>query len=513
MQYHTVGFKLSLAKCLSEIGRTTEAINRYNQLLSQDPQNIEAMVGLAEVYASIKRNDEAEDLLGKVNDIRAKLNRALPTQEGHITGPESVAAAFIQNRPATTKVTGKSFRLTPAERAERERKAEAYAKERIGQIRRFQDGMENGNPVAVSEWVRSAQDLISMFTSNKRLLPSDRSKLNSRKIDRTLDERIQLLSSQIHENDIADEDDQTVKNTTRFRDISFDSWFDIFMQCALLLAKAGNTEDAYSILKSAREVHVFHLDPVRERITIMVYLSCTFIAKDPRTANEIIRLYLNSHQFHNDVFRLYGSMMSSGNLAMETFNSTNNQKFFLRQLKAMDSLLEKKAISGAARIVNSVSLRAEQPLLLVLYSHIMLLGRSYVPCLTYLNRVQHIVPRDTMVLLTAGLVHIHRALQRQTTNRHLQIVQGLSYLLEYYDVRSKMGDLETQEANFNLGRTFHMLGLPSFAVEYYQKVLNSERVDDAYDLHREAAYNLHLIYAVAGNSKLARSVLDTHLVI
>ncbi|KAK9357878.1 hypothetical protein V1504DRAFT_462930 [Lipomyces starkeyi] len=54
------------------------------------------------------------------------------------------------------------------------------------------------------------------------------------------------------------------------------------------------------------------------------------------------------------------------------------------------------------------------------------------------------------------------SMQRQTNNRHLQIVQG--FLIDYYRARvgSSKGKVtawaKLQETNYNMGRAFHMLG-------------------------------------------------------
>lgn len=146
-------------------------------------------------------------------------------------------------------------------------------------------------------------------------------------------------------------------------------------------------------------------------------------------------------------------------------------------------------------------------------------------------------------MLSLAIANIHRALQRQTLNRHSQILQGFSYLLEYRDARTedahvinKMleqdesgdGDVEmtgsdkpeqplweVQEVHYNIGRAFHGLGLFSLAAHHYTKVLEEfpTTEDFEYDLRYQAAYNLQAIYTVSGNFKLARDIADQYLVI
>lgn len=82
---------------------------------------------------------------------------------------------------------------------------------------------------------------------------------------------------------------------------------------------------------------------------------------------------------------------------------------------------------------------------------------------------------------------------------------------------------------YNIARAYHHVGLVSLAVKYYEKVLATRERDYpipklAYentdlmenrkpgycDLHREAAYNLHLIFKKSGALDLARQVLQDH---
>ena len=74
---------------------------------------------------------------------------------------------------------------------------------------------------------------------------------------------------------------------------------------------------------------------------------------------------------------------------------------------------------------------------------------------------------------------------------------------------------ELQEVHFNIGRSFHTLGLFSLAAHHYTKVLEDFPLttDFEYDLRYHAAYNLQSIYSISGNFKLSRSIVDKYLVI
>ncbi len=77
----------------------------------------------------------------------------------------------------------------------------------------------------------------------------------------------------------------------------------------------------------------------------------------------------------------------------------------------------------------------------------------------YLFRAYALDPQNPMINMFIGLSYIHYALKRQSANRQYYIMQGLSFLFIYYDLRQKSGVLqEKQEAEYNVARTFHLLG-------------------------------------------------------
>ena len=122
-----------------------------------------------------------------------------------------------------------------------------------------------------------------------------------------------------------------------------------------------------------------------------------------------------------------------------------------------------------------------------------------------------------MINLSIGLAYIHLALKRQTDNRQSNILQGIAFVFRYYNSRATSSrHAERQEAHFNVGRTYHMLGLGHLAIPYYWKCLNesSEGVNpEREDLVVEAAYNMQTLYAVSGNLELADNITKRWLVI
>ena len=167
--------------------------------------------------------------------------------------------------------------------------------------------------------------------------------------------------------------------------------------------------------------------------------------------------------------------------------------------------------------LKNVKLSREHPELLYVYANLLGGSRSYVSSIVYLNRAYKEYKQDPMICIVLGLAHVHRSMQRLSNNRHIQLLQGISYILEYKSHREKdASPFELQEIEYNFGRLFHMIGLTSAAIHHYEKVLKYHdklKKYSEYDLLVEAAYNLSLIYNINGNSMLAREITEKYLVI
>lgn len=123
-----------------------------------------------------------------------------------------------------------------------------------------------------------------------------------------------------------------------------------------------------------------------------------------------------------------------------------------------------------------------------------------------------------MINLNIGLAYIQHALKRQTENRQYSVIQGVAFMMAYYTSRSQHSRLEErQEAHYNMGRAYHMLGLVHLAIPFYQEVLNensqpsNQPADE--NLVLDTAYNLQTIYILSGNRELAEEITRQWLVI
>ncbi|KAK9448273.1 uncharacterized protein V1518DRAFT_418503 [Limtongia smithiae] len=608
--YATPQLVMSMGRCLHGLGDFLQAETAYRTVMANDKNSLDARIALAEVYEATGKRHEALELVNEVMRLRRQQERAKAAaaaaaaagDRGHGSGliePEIVLRAavngrmnmdvdqqdetandemvsfFIANTDGHTKsnvgrprnpanASQQRVRPTRAERIRAEELASEIVAAKLRRLRQYQDGLRKGNPVAVAEWLQAASELVDMFTNTKAFFPSDKYRLfrgfsvtaKRREKKLNLNDRLRGMATRLQENFDDDEDDEeaareaeSFKNATEFRGLSFDGWFTIFMQYALSLTWHEEVEDAYSVLRRAKDANVFVQDKERVRIMDLVHFSCAIHSEDYRTSMELVRglILRQETMFSPMMYKLFLASVPSGVRAQDMFNLAGTQKYLLRQVKGLDSVVQGRAIEGSLKVAahatssgTSETLRKEAlPMLLTLYGQILAASRSHVPSLSYYMRSFEIVPRDPMVLFSIGLAHLHRAMQRQTNNRHLQIVQGLSYLTEYgrvrvetalslFDNNRRAVWAEEQEVNYNIGRAFHMLGLLTLAANYYEMVLQIEPVTDNevegdaeckevasrdYDLRMEAAYNLQLVYMMSGNSRLARMVVDKYLVV
>lgn len=112
-----------------------------------------------------------------------------------------------------------------------------------------------------------------------------------------------------------------------------------------------------------------------------------------------------------------------------------------------------------------------------------------------------------------------RATNRQVDNRNHTIVQGLSILTHYAQLRPGSPEVE-----YNFGRAYHQLGtlltdpgLAHLAIPHYRRVLEMaekcEKPAQGFCMAREAAFNLALLYASAGSPHESQALYRRWLVV
>lgn len=145
------------------------------------------------------------------------------------------------------------------------------------------------------------------------------------------------------------------------------------------------------------------------------------------------------------------------------------------------------------------------------------LGNNFLTSGRYLVALKYFLEyhdqcREPLSSFLIAITIMIMAAQRTVDKHHNLILQGLSYLLSYKQLRQC-----DQEAFYNIGRVYHMLSLNNLAVEYYEKALNCGPITKCdqhgvIDLTKETAYNLYVLYK-DHSPEIARSYMFKYLVI
>lgn len=556
-EMNTPDLWLSMAKAFRATEDYAQAEECLDAVIASETENSEAIVLLAEIYENTDRRQDALEAINRVIELR----RAVDAEDtGTMADDHSSACEEEQRNSVEAEAT--SALKQAAKRRPRRKKGRSGRNRKEEDLVEFENrktaetrtqfkalelsnlGMLASEPEATEQWMSAASDLVDDFKNIRHFYPSDKKNTfqgiikpsrGSRASDEPISERLQGIADRLEDSLTAAEAvSKSAVHLDHFRGFLFSEWLDVFLQYALLLIKSGELSGGYSVLEAAAGANVFYQDHARFMRIHMTKMVLTISAGDSKAGAEQARWIMLHCLFREDGYKLYGAAMSSGLIATREYNENSNQKFMLRLVKTMDSLLSGSNIAGTISVKdidqNSECVRpdAVQPNLLILYGHIIAIGRGYAPSLRKFHKVPVIFgkltcsdyfvrafaqcPSDPLLLFSIGLAYLHRSMQRQSDNRHLQIMQAFSFLLRYYDVRKTNNNPgHLQEAEFNLGRALHQLGLLHLALRHYEKVLEVQGVDVKYDLTRSTVYNMQLIYVLSGNPRKARELVVKYL--
>ncbi|CAI5758544.1 unnamed protein product [Candida verbasci] len=514
-----------LGRCLYEVGDYAQAKKAYETLLHDDPENLDYKLALAETIYYLGDDERAQELIREVqtqNQKEKKLEVDEEEEEEEFTPDTQQALIKSQYKPSTSRKN----KLTEQEKEEIEANATRRVLEKYHRMEKFKEAVNAGDKTAALAWLQLGKQLIEMFANVKAFFPKDKNKefkgiLRHYKSIDNIDEKLarayNLLDGIVVEENYSK---HTLTTKTEYRGLSYDQWFDIFAEYAILTATYDdNVSHADEVLSSALNVIIFVQSKVKESTLRVLKILLGIMNKDfSETIATVIRTFLLSNQFSPFICKFFMWCFGSGIKAWEVFANYNHQKYFLRQLKSYDSIVKNEHINGQAQITTDLSgikLGNCHPDLVYIYANLLGGSRSYNSSVFHLYRAYIDYDKDPMICLVLGLAHVHRSMQRLSENRHMQLLQGISYLLEYKETRETNATIyEIQEVEYNFGRLFHMIGLTTLAVRHYNKVLEmKDKIEDVdYDLSWEAAYNLTLIYNINGNPKLARDITEEYLV-
>jgi general transcription factor 3C polypeptide 3 (transcription factor C subunit 4) len=334
--------------------------------------------------------------------------------------------------------------------------------------------------------------------------------------------------------DLAAEFEETA---TEFHGVSFQDWFDMLCQYAVICARQGAAEECFGVLDRIAESNVFCYQQSLLRRHYFCRLACGIKLDNSKQVSESVRWLMKRHPFRSDLIRLYS--YANGLCSIhEAYSTQLTQKTLLRFIKASDyallSPLERKRLnfSMKERSVWEAKFIYEKyrklitehdPNLLSLFGHVMCCGASYPSALNYYFRAFAVEAEDPILNLCIAASYIQHGLKRLAENRHYQIQQGMAFAERYRKLRCKDNVPEfCQEAEYNLGRLYHLLGLTYLAIPAYERTIAmsknvnkraQDRGEPAEDFGREAAFAMQSALAVAGDLRGAMKVTKEMLVI
>ncbi|KAI2470582.1 TPR-like protein [Annulohypoxylon bovei var. microspora] len=386
-----------------------------------------------------------------------------------------------------------------------------------------------------STFMSAAQELVNDFRSYKEFYTWDkylahlnihqaREKVEAQKGNPNLIAMAQRLSHNLNPEN-SDSEKKTERVPVSYRGVPFNEWLDLFLEYAIGLAQTGRFQDAYKVCESARDTTIFSKSKEDMFLIHVTWAACALRGRDEETCVASARWLMREYQYDTEPFRMFSALSRLCPSPASWYASGPVQKYMLRQIKLMD-----RAINAAG---TEVSGDEDGPLtgrvypgkdvdvtLLMLYGNILFISNSFTYALNYFMRAHSLDPYNTMVILSVGNCYVYYALKRQAENRQYLLTQGFHFLHQYYELKLASPDTaQRQEAHYNLARSYHAVGIPHLAAEYYRRTLQ-EVPDDSgngvmgkNDLTREAAYNMAQICWTGGDVDAIKAVTEQYLVL
>jgi general transcription factor 3C polypeptide 3 (transcription factor C subunit 4) len=410
---------------------------------------------------------------------------------------------------------------------------------------------------ALQTYMEAAQEMIDDFKTVRALYPGRDKHIRFTGFGRNATKSSIIAEMEAMKkrltNDIMDVDEEVVDENIpdNFHDIKFTEWLDIFCEYGLLLAKCGNREKCYEILGSAVSCTVFYHNQGFKTQAHAAWLACALLLNDEQKVCEVSRYFISEWPHSGAAYQMFAAVNRLFSGYSNWFNSGPTQKFILRQVKALDYALldpesrahyaftgqERSSYTQAGkRDANPYNLAELDAGVLSLYGHIMAAAQSWTSALNYYFRVLTLDRTNVAINLCIATAYMQMAMKRQAENRHWQIYQGIGFLQRYVQLRKQTGKaIHEQEAAYNVGRSWHLLGIIHLAVPEYEKALqladrvreeaetkailmmaedeDGDGVEDAEEFTQEAAFALMHILAMNNDEKAARKIAERYLVL
>ncbi|AEO69190.1 uncharacterized protein THITE_71589 [Thermothielavioides terrestris NRRL 8126] len=537
-------------------GEKAAAEECFIAAIEEDEDHIEARVQLANMYEGEEMQEGREEaflLVREAMNLEASGTRRRRGPYGP-RKPREGPPRPRKPRDPNRKSNYVPRRLIDAEkRRQQELVMTAQAAKNFQRLQAVQDRALAGDEQAKAEWMKAAKLLVDDFRSYKQFYPWEKylkllgyaASAQGQAAAPARNMKLAAMEERLRQNLApAEGQEQAARLPLKFpsehRGIPFDTWLDIFLNYAFALVRSGRHREAYAVCHAARDSVVW----TSAETTFLIHVawaSCAVYAGDEETCVAIARYFMRDYMPGTDSYRMFSAMCRVCQTPVSWYTSGPAQKFILRQIKTMDTIVMRKdkekdrdRDSHAAGTGNGNGNGSSDPdigldvALLTIYGHILFTTTSYTYALSYFARAASLDPANPLINLSTGLAYLHYALKRQATNRQYLLTQGFAFLFRYYRDRGPPPPVVVVvvvvEAHFNIARAYSLVGLGNLAVEYYKKVLDEQAAwgenpgsggggMGSEDLTAEAAYNVRTLCYLLGDVDGARAVAEKWLVL
>ncbi|KAK5114703.1 hypothetical protein LTR62_002277 [Meristemomyces frigidus] len=323
---------------------------------------------------------------------------------------------------------------------------------------------------------------------------------------------------------------------SEFQGVNFHLWHRLIARLCLVYAERGEQQQCYNVLTEVLlKANVFN-EPAFRELNSSIALCCALKFNDSKYATDIVRDYAVRSEFRASVpFQLINGVSNLCYGVDNALCSGAMQKFLFRGLKSMEFNLMPQVLRDRQEYGQQLDALQKRLAkygpesgppdagMLVIYGNAMAINMQRNAALPYYLRALAIQPNNAMLNLSIGVSYIHTAMKRQTENRQYGIQQGISFIQRYHELRTASGDVHhIQEAEYNMAKAWHMLGLAHLAIPGYERVLRMSRqmsfdaekhvYEIKEDFGMEAAYALQQLFMIAGNEEAAMALGQEWLV-
>ncbi|KAL7669390.1 hypothetical protein ACOME3_010047 [Neoechinorhynchus agilis] len=145
-------------------------------------------------------------------------------------------------------------------------------------------------------------------------------------------------------------------------------------------------------------------------------------------------------------------------------------------------------------------------------AHFALLSGQYKRSIEAYSALLAKDPHNPLLFLLIGICYLMFVSHRYSCDRSFAYCQAMFYLSKYKHLRG-----DCQEVHYNIGRAFHQVNMLHLAADSYMRVFktNVSAGEELFDLKRQAAFNLLLIYKADHEDGIEKSmeILSQYLVV